>query len=185
MRRILIPFALVVAMVACADDPAGPGSGGSGTPEPSPTESPSPMDTLRVDLVEAGLRAVLPSDGDVLYLKTGLCRSTMMNEDEECLGRLSGDEQAILAERLHGMAGDVRFIASYDEIPEGQAPIDGASAVVAWVGPPDEQPNGSYWIEAGETCGGLCGHGGIYVLEPRGDHWVSTGPAPGTGQWIS
>jgi hypothetical protein len=44
---------------------------------------------------------------------------------------------------------------------------------------------GTYWIEAGETCGGLCGHGGTYVFEETDGTWASTGSAPGTGSWIS
>jgi hypothetical protein len=137
--------------------------------------------------VEAGLRAVLPSDGgrDVLFVMTELCRTAMMSDERTCEGSLTDEEQASLADRLAGVADEIRFYPSYDDIPEGEAPIDRPGGVVAWVGPPEERPNGDYWIEAGETCGGLCGHGSIYVLELQGERWVSTGTAPGAGSWIS
>jgi hypothetical protein len=64
-------------------------------------------------------------------------------------------------------------------------PIEHPGSVIAWVGPAELQSDGTFWMEAGETCGGLCGHGGIFVIERRGDAWVSIGNAPGTGMWIS
>jgi hypothetical protein len=133
------------------------------------------------------MRAVLPSDGgrDVLFVMTDICDTEMMNDERTCEGSLTGEEQAILAERLGRLADEIRFYARYEDIPKGEAPIDTPGAVVVWVGPPRPQDDGTYRIEAGETCGGLCGHGGTYVLEERDGGWVSTGNAPGTGQWIS
>jgi hypothetical protein len=55
----------------------------------------------------------------------------------------------------------------------------------SFVSPPQEHGDGTYWIEAGETCGGLCGQGGTYVLEEKDGTWASTGAAPGTGMWVS
>ena len=86
-----------------------------------------------------------------------------------------------MAERMAKVADEIRFYPSYEDIPEGHAPIDHPGGVVAWVGPPSLQDDGSYHMEAGETCGGLCGHGGTYVLELRDGRWVSSGNAPGTG----
>jgi len=57
--------------------------------------------------------------------------------------------------------------------------------MAAFTGPPIDQGDGTFWIEAGESCGGLCGYGGVYVLELRDGDWVATGPTPGTGSWIS
>ena len=170
--------AFLVLILSCADGPSSPADG-----DPSV----SPSEPARVDLVEAGIRAVLPSDGgrDVLFIMTELCDTEFTSEERACEGSLTDDEQAILAERLAAMADEVRFYPRYDTIPEGEAPINTSGAVVVWVGPPRLQGDGTYLIEAGETCGGLCGHGGTYVLEPRGNRWVSSGNAPGTGQWIS
>lgn len=186
MRRFLVAFA-VVAMSACANatSPLGPGS--TGSPEPSPSPGTTPVDTLRVDLVEAGLRAVLPSDGgrELLFIRSELCETTFTSNREKCEGTLSEEEQAMLADRLQGAADQIRFVSSYEEIDDGQAPIDHPGHVFAWVGLAELQGDGTYWVEAGETCGGLCGHGGTYVLEPKVDGWVSAGTAPGTGSWIS
>ena len=88
---------------------------------PASDVSVSVVQVARVDLIEAGIRAVTSPSG-LLYVQTRLCPG----------------------------AGD-----------------------------------GTYWIEAGETCGGLCGHGGTYVLEEKDGTWASTGSAPGTGSWIS
>ena len=183
MRQLVGMLAVVTTLVSCADAPTGPATGGTSASAPSPTTT----EPTRVDLVEAGLRAVLPSDGgrEVLYVMTKLCRTTFTEGRETCEGRLTDEEQAVLAERLAPLAEEIAFYPTYDDIPPGGAPIDHPSAVVAWVGPPEDRDNGTYWTEAGETCGGLCGHGGIYVLERQSDGWVSTGNAPGTGMWIS
>jgi hypothetical protein len=171
---------VLLGLVACAETP--PASDGA-----TASTSPTPVEPALVDLVEAGIRAVLPSDGgrERLYVLTELCETESTADERRCDGSLSAEEQAILAERLRRMADDIAFYPTYDDIPNGEVPIEVPGGVVVWVGPPQLQDDGTYLIEAGETCGGLCGHGGTYVLEERDGGWVSTGNAPGTGQWIS
>jgi hypothetical protein len=98
---------------------------------------------------------------------------------------LSADEQADLLARLSDVSADVRFVASYEDIPKGEAPIEHPGAEFAWVSEPTVQPDGTYQLEAGETCGGLCGHGGTFVLAERDGTWRSIGPVPGSGMWVS
>jgi hypothetical protein len=76
-------------------------------------------------------------------------------------------------------------VAGYEAIPAGQAPIDQLGRDYVFVGPPQDRGDGKYWIEAGEICGGLCGHSGTYVIEDRDGAWASTGNAPGTATWMS
>jgi hypothetical protein len=186
MRRTLVLLLTLAAVSGCADRPAGPASGGGSSSGSAPSPIPSPDGPARVDLVEAGLRAVLGPHGEgTLFVMTRLCWTTMFREHEACDGELTDQEMDILAERLDRVADEIRFYPTYEDIPEGQQPIDGYRSVIAWVGPPEPQEDGSYWIEAGETCGGLCGHGSVYVLELRDGRWVSTGMAPGFGSWIS
>lgn len=177
MRRLVI-IAVALVLGACAD-PASPGSGSTEPTETGPS---------RVDLVEAGLRGVLnPRLDGPLFIRSDLCRTSFVSDDgkETCGEPLDRQEQRALAERLAGMSDDIRFYATYEDIPEGEAPIDGRGSVFAWTSEPDPQPDGTYHLEAGETCGGLCGHGGEYVVALRDGVWVVVGPVPGSGQWIS
>jgi hypothetical protein len=138
----------------------------------------------RVDLVEAGIRAVVsPNDQTkLLYVRTQLCPGMTENH---CAGTLTDEETATLGDRLVDLSPEVRFVSNYGAIPEGEAPIDRPGHRYAFVGAPEVKDDGTYWIEAGETCGGVCGHGGTFVLEDRQGTWTSTGNAPGTGQWVS
>ena len=137
-----------------------------------------------MDLIEAGIRAVATSVR-LLFVRTKLCEGVGDGTTGRCTSTLTEDEIASLATRLSDLSDDVRFVAGYEAIPAGQAPIDQPGRDFVFVGPPQEHGDGTYWIEAGETCGGLCGHGGTYVLEEKDGTWASTGNAPGTGMWVS
>ena len=142
------------------------------------------VQVARVDLVEAGIRAVA-TPVRVLFVQTKLCEGVADGTKDRCTSTLTEDEIASLATRLSDLSDDVRFVAGYEAIPAGQAPIDQPGRDYVFVSPPRDRGDGTYWIEAGETCGGLCGHGGTYVLEEKNGTWVSTGSAPGTGMWVS
>jgi len=164
---------VVIVGVSCAS--AGPpGSEGS-----QPT-----VQVARVDLIEAGIRAVT-SPSRLLYVQTKLRPRAGEGSTGPCTSTLTKEEIATLAQRLSDLSDDVRFVATYEAIPAGRAPIDHPGRDYVFVGPPQDRGDGTYWIEAGETCGGLCGHGGTYVLEEKDGTWASTGSAPGTGSWIS
>jgi hypothetical protein len=171
---ITIALALTLSVASCAKQtrpPAGASSSASSAP-------------ARVDLVEAGIRAVAGSSkSKVLFVQTRLCDGDPGTRD--CTGSLTDDEIQSLSTRLRDLTNDVRFVSSYEEIPQGEAPIEAPNREFVSVGEPQERANETFWITAGETCGGLCGHGGTYVLEERDGAWVSTGTAPGTSTWIS
>ena len=173
MRRPLICALVAIVGVSCtrADTP---GSAGSA----------SAVQVARVDLIEAGIRAVA-TPVRLLFVRTKLCEGVGDGTTGRCTSTLTEDEIASLATRLSDLSDDVRFVAGYEAIPAGQAPIDQPGRDFVFVGPPQEHGDGTYWIEAGETCGGLCGHGGTYVLEEKDGTWASTGNAPGTGMWVS
>ena len=144
----------------------------------------SAVQVARVDLIEAGIRAVT-SPSRLLYVQTKLCPGAGDGSTGPCTSALTNEEIATLARRLSDLSDDVRFVAGYEAIPAGQAPIDQPGRDYVFVSPPRDRGDGTYWIEAGETCGGLCGRGGTYVLEEKNGTWVSTGSAPGTGMWVS
>jgi hypothetical protein len=173
MRRPWICALVVIVGVSCTS--AGP---------PGSEGSVSAVQVARVDLIEAGIRAVT-SPSRLLYVQTKLCPGAGDGVAGPCTSALTGEEIASLANRLSDLTDDVRFVAGYEAIPPGQAPIDQPGRDYVFVSPPQDRGDGTYWIEAGETCGGLCGHGGTYVLEEKGGTWASTGNAPGTGTWIS
>ena len=173
MRRPWISALVVIVGVSCTS--AGPpGSGGSV----------STIQVARVDLIEAGIRAVA-APVRLLFVRTKLCEGVGDGTTVRCTSTLTEDEIASLVTRLADLSHDVRFVAGYEAIPAGQAPIDQPDRDFVFVSPPKEHGDGTYWIEAGETCGGLCGHGGTYVLEKKDGTWASTGNAPGTGMWVS
>jgi hypothetical protein len=136
----------------------------------------------RVALVEAGIRAVAHSPR-VLFVRTQLCGGTP--GQDKCTTSLTDDEVQALSVSLRDLSDDIRFVSSYEDIPAGQSPFESPDREFVFVGEPQDHGAGTFWIEAGESCGGLCGHGGTYVLEQRDGVWISTGSAPGTGQWIS
>jgi hypothetical protein len=173
MRRPWISALVVIVGVSCAS--AGP---------PGSEASVSADQVPRVDLVEAGIRAVA-TPVRLLFVRTKLCEGVGDGTTGRCTSTLTEHEIASLATRLSDLSDDVRFVAGYEAIPAGQAPIDHPGRDYVFVSPPQNRGDGTYWIEAGETCGGLCGHGGTYVLEEKDGTWTSTGSAPGTGSWIS
>jgi hypothetical protein len=140
-----------------------------------------------VDLVEAGLREVLPLHVDgALLIRSRLCTTGFTREDlaKKCGEPLTEEEQADLAARLAPI-GEVRFYADYEDIPEGERPIDGSGSVFAWTSEPALQDDGTYHVVVGDTCGGQCGRGGTYVLEEVDGRWRSTGPVPGTPEYVA
>ena len=153
MRRPWICALAVIVGVSCA----------SASP-PGSEASVSPVRVPRVDLIEAGIRAVT-SSSRLLYVQTELCPGARDGLTGPCTSALSKQEIASLATRLSDLSDDVRFVAGYEAIPAGQAPIDQPGRDYVFVSPPQDRGDGTYWIVAGETCGGLCGHGGTYVLE--------------------
>ena len=173
MPRLWIRVLVVIVGVSCADACA-PHSGGAV----------SAVQVVRVDLVEAGICAVA-TPVRVLFVRTKLCEGAGDGPTDRCTLTLNEDEIASLATRLSDLSDDVRFVAGFEAIPPGQAPIDRPGRDYVFVGPPQDRGDGTYWIEAGETCGGLCGHGGTFVLEEWNGAWTSTGSAPGTGSWMA
>jgi hypothetical protein len=173
MRRLWIPVLVLVVGVSCANASAPPSGGAV-----------SAVQVVRVDLIEAGIRAVA-TPVRVLFVQTKLCEGVADGTKDRCTSTMTEDEIASLATRLSDLSDDVRFVAGYEAIPAGQAPIDQLGRDYVFVGPPQDRGDGTYWIAAGEMCGGLCGHGGTYVLEDHDGTWGSKGNAPGTATWMS
>jgi hypothetical protein len=133
-----------------------------------------------VDLLEAGIRTVaVPSR--VIFIQTRLCPDAP-EVTEDCPSTITDEEQAILSERLADPSDDVRFVAS-SEATSGLSEHVQRDHIMLNV--PEDRGDGTYWIEVGEVSCGMCAHGGTYVLERRGDTWVATGNAPGTGSWVA
>jgi hypothetical protein len=173
MRRPWICALVVIVGVSCTS--VGP---------PGSEGSVSAVQVARVDLIEAGIRAVT-SPSRLLYVQTKLCPGAGDGTTGPCTSALTKEETAALAQRLSDLSDDIRFVPTYEAIPAGEAPIDHRGRDYVFLGPPQDHGDGTYWIEAGETCGGLCGHGGTYALGEQNGTWASTGNAPGTGTWIS
>ncbi len=149
-----------------------------------PTSAAPTQDAARVDLVEAGIRAVA-HPAEVLFIETSLCRPDP--EGNDCPAEpLADDEQRTLADRLRDLSGDIRFVSAGADIPPGESPEAFPDIEFVFLGIPQDQGDGTFWIEANVICRGACGRGGgTYILEKQNGVWTSTGRAPGTPHWGS
>ena len=123
--------------------------------------------------------------GSTPVVRTKLCEGVGDGTTGRCTSTLSEDEIASLATRLSDLSDDVRFVAGYEAIPAGQAPIDQPGRDYVFVSPPRDRGDGTFWIEAGETCGGLWRARRYLCPRREGRTWALTGNAPGTGMWVS
>jgi len=152
-----------------------------GRPPTDMTAAPA-QDAARVDLVEAGIRAVA-HPADVLFIETSLCRPDPGRDD--CPAPpLTDDEVRTLAQRLRDLSGDIRFVPTGADIPAADSPDAFPDREFVFVGIPQDQGDGTFWIEANAICKGAgCGGGGTYILEKQNGVWGSIGRAPGTPRW--
>jgi hypothetical protein len=174
----MLGVALALMLAACAD-PVDPTSDG---PEPSPTTS-----FARLDVYLPLIEDLVGAQGDTLFVRSDICRGAEApgeTEGSPCDEGFTEAERSEIATAFPRWS-EVRFVAGYEDIPDAEQPIQRPGNVFVWVGPLDERGD-AYWVGAGETCGGLCGHGGTFVMQQQPDgSWASEGAAPGTGQWIS
>jgi hypothetical protein len=183
MRRIVAFAFVAVVLGACADPSVPP----SGTDPPGPSASPAGAE--RLDAYTALLTYLSGMEGGpdgTLFIRSQICETAAdpsAGKDERCDDAFSSEEQRELSDRLSSF-GKIAFVADYSAIPEGQAPIDHPGSVFVWVGPLEDH-GGQTWAGGGMTCGGLCGHGGTYVLMHDEQGWRVEGNAPGTSAWIS
>jgi hypothetical protein len=174
MRRtsqVTLMGIVALTLISCASRPSA-GASGSGSPAP---------EVARVDLLEAGIRAVV-QPSSVVFVQTRLCPD-IPEEVKDCPSAITDQETAVLAGRLSDVSDDVRFVPRFEDT-YGSVP-DNVAMDYVMLGVPLDQGNGTYWIEAGEVSCEMCAHGGTYVLELRDGTWVSTGNAPGTGEWVA
>jgi hypothetical protein len=141
------------------------------------------QDAARVDLVEAGIRAVAHPT-ELLFIETSLCRP---DPARDCPAPpLTDEEQRTLADRLRGLSDDIRFVPAGADIPPGESPDAFPGIEFVFLGIPQDQGDGTFWIEANVLCRAECGRGGgTYILEKQNGVWTSTGRAPGTPRWGS
>jgi hypothetical protein len=149
----------------------------------SPTDETSAaptQDAARVDLVDAAIRAVA-HPADVLFIETSLCRP---DPEQDCPAPpLTDEEQRTLADRLRDLGG-IRFVPSGADIPQGESPDALPGREFIFLGIPQDQGDGTFWIEANVICKGACGRGGgTYILQKQNGVWTSMGRAPGTPTW--
>jgi hypothetical protein len=151
-----------------------------GPPSTDVTSAAPTRDAARVDLVEAGIRAVA-HPADVLFIETSLCRP---DPGQDCPAPpLTDEEQRTLADRLRDLGG-IRFVPSGADIPAGESPDALPGREFIFLGIPQDQGDGTFWIEANVICKGACGRGGgTYIVRNQNGVWTSMGRAPGTPTW--
>lgn len=169
MPRWMLPLTLAVSLLsACADptptSPAGGASSGA-------------VDERRVGVYSSVIEELVGTEGFEwrrVYVVTELCDDPALPEPGTggCDDRLSEADQRWLLERLD--IDGLRFIDDptplYDDRWMQGPPRD----VVLTLGPIVVRGDGVR-VGASYGCGGLCGSGSTYVLEPKGDGWSVVG----------
>jgi len=185
MRRLSVAATVVVLLAACADPaPTGPASGGTPT-----GTSPTRVVDERVAAYEELITYVAELESGFhgpLYIRRAICEEAAdpIEPSDGCDDAFTAAEQVVLIDALSTGNRDVSFVNAWEDLGIGQDLSNDEGAIFVWVGPLDAEGDG-FWAGAGMWCGGLCGHGGTYVLEDGPDGWTVTGNAPGTGEWIS
>jgi len=171
LRRSLIPTVFAIVLAGCAN--ASTGMTGDASSEPPPA----------VDLRRIGVYATLidqltraeSAEWRRVYVVTSLCRDPAALEESSaapCDEVLTETEQAALRDRL--AAEHLRFVDDptplYDDDWMQGPPRD----VVLTLGPIVEHDD-EVRVGASYACGGLCGSGTTYVLQPDGDLWTVVG----------
>jgi hypothetical protein len=167
-----LPLAGLILFAAC-DDPPGQVSSGSA---PS-TTSPVPGSAQRLEVYEVLIRHLVnPQGTQPIYVLTDLCFQLMRGEPR-CPDDLTPEEQQALGEGLQDL-GDIVFRSMDDPGP----PSDEFQEVV--LGPITESPN-RLLVEGGNVCGGLCGHGAVYVVVATENGYKVTGTDDKYGEWVA
>jgi hypothetical protein len=187
MKRTLIPGVVALGLLAAACSRSllpGPPSPNAGRPDP-----------MRLPVYEGVLRHLAIADGGRwrhVYVASSICPGAAEAEEpRDCPDSFSPAEQAVLAGRLRGLHGDVRFVGA-DEArwltrgifggePRGTLPVRGA--VLLRVGRIGDVGEGLVSVPGSYYCGGLCAGGATWLLHWEDGGWEVTGPKG--GQWIS
>lgn len=168
----ILPLAGLVVFVAC-NDPPEPVSAG---PAPS-TPSPVPGSAQRLEVYEVLIRHLVnPKGNQPIHVLTDLCFQLMRGEPR-CPDDLTPEEQQALGEELQDL-GDIVFRSMDDPGP----PSDEFQEVV--LGPIVERPNGLL-VEGSNVCGGICGHGAVYVVVATENGYKVTGTDAKYGEWVA
>jgi hypothetical protein len=164
--------------------PGGPSPGttppGTSTGPTHPTPDPGvPLGASehRLPILIAVLHSIVDDEGVPLYINSQLCLGD--ETAKNCPDRLSEDEQAAIAATLPDR--EVHFTEGTDV---GGDRVFSGEAQVAWLGPPMVADVGIQ-VVGSEVCGGLCGHGSVWLVEQKNGEWEVTGTAPGYGTWIA
>ena len=131
-----------------------------------------------------GTRVLLPAQGQPVKDTAELPCLSRIGSPWARDDAFTAAEQAVMVDELSRGTREVAFVNAWEDLGIGQDLSNDERAVFVWVGPLVAQGDG-FWAGAGMWCGGLCGHGGTYVLENVPEGWRVSGNVPGTGVWIS
>jgi hypothetical protein len=173
--RKLVPIALVVAVsvTGCGrlDHSAAPGAGSS---------SPS-VDARKIAIYEAVVRSLaeFPTERTVSIYDRVCADAGAAGGAKDCSSVFSQDEQAALLRALSDWPS-VEFVSRTEQLEKDI--FNGKGGMLVRLGPITEDGD-KVDVPASEYCGGLCGRGGVWVVEQGSGGWSVTGSVGGT--WIS
>lgn len=167
---------LLVSLAACADP--GPSAGGR------PVSTSPGLDARRLGIYEAAIRNQIEFKNEKVWIFDRICSDAegTGGGQGECLDTFTPAEQDELLRALADVPS-VRFVEDTDALTRWI--FDGREhGQIIRVGPILER-DGHIEVAASHYCGGLCGGGSVWLVEPDEDGWTVDGPAPGHGVWIS
>jgi hypothetical protein len=172
MRRSMavLSVSVLLALSACAK-PTGRSIGGS-------TET--GVDGRRLGIYEAVIRSQIEFRNENVWIFDRICGGAdgAAAPAGPCPDRFSAAEQEAIVTALTEIP-HVEFVDAtgalthriFDGTEHGQ---------IVRVGPIVER-DGHVEVEASHYCGNVCAGGSVWAVEPDGDGWRVTGPAPGHG----
>jgi hypothetical protein len=137
----------------------------------------------RVAVYEATIRyfADESSTGRRIYVNDRLCT---LREGVPCEDWLSAEEIAELRGRLTDLPG-IDFLSAEEETALLAADRDARHPVTIITLGPISHGHAGILVEAEMTCGGLCGGGAYYAVEPTDGGYTVIGVPPGGDVWIA
>jgi len=143
--------------------------------DPEPTPSPLTSGVQRQADIYAAVIGGGEKYGD-LWIVDQICPDAGQPSDHKGCTPMSADLKAALLERFPA----ARFTS--DPQPMQDRLMEKGGVTINWVGPMVGSGD-TVQVPSGYWCGGLCGSGGIKVVEFKNGEWKVTGSVGGT--WVS
>ena len=176
LRQLLAAISLIL-LVSC--DPFEPSSSGPRPPPIPHLRVNTNSESARTLVYEALIRHLADPKGQPIYVRTNLC-VRLIQGDPGCPDQLDPEEVRVLGQQLQDL-GDIVFWSRNDS---GMQPEVQSRSQLILLGQIVEKHQGLR-VEGGYICGGLCGHGAVYIVVATADGYEVTGTDGAYGWWAA